>query len=279
MISFSKFTYFLAPMEDNSNNALRTLCYNHGADYTFTEMVRLQGLLRKSKPTWAKLDFHDSTPTIIQLLTGNQKEAAAFLKTFEPPPGFAGFNLNLGCPSPEIIKIGQGCALIKRVAKVRAIIKTFQDFSYPISLKIRLGMNAREKEKKVYLNLIKGTNPDFFIVHARHGGQKYIEPADFSVYKECVSTGKIIVANGDIMTKEQISYLKSIGVKGAMIGRAAVGNPAIFDEMKGNPAASLGKLREEYLTLAKKYGSPEKYVENFLKRLGRKAEIDSQRLI
>ena len=73
---------------------------------------------------------------------------------------------------------------------------------------------------------------DFFIVHARHGKERDKDPADFSVYEECVQTGKKIIANGDIKTKEQIEYLKSIGIKGAMIGREALDNPQIFNQLK-----------------------------------------------
>src|SRR3989344_8943324 len=231
-VSFPHFRYFLAPLEDNSDNALRTLCFRHGADYTCTEMARVQGLVRRNKATGDKLDFHDNTPTIIQLLAGNEQQVAELLKKFETPTLVSGFNLNLGCPSPEVIKLGLGCAFVKRVAKTQKLIDVFRDHGYPVSVKLRVGMNANEKQKKTYLNLLNGTTPDFFVVHARHGGQKYIEPADFSVYEECVQTGKIIVANGDIIKKEQIDYLKSIGVQGAMLGRAGVWNPAIFNELK-----------------------------------------------
>ena len=65
--------------------------------------------------------------------------------------------------------------------------------------------------------MINEVNADFFIVHARHGKENNQNPADFNVYQYCVKTGKIIIANGNIKTKEQINYLKSIGIKGAMI--------------------------------------------------------------
>ena len=278
-VSFSHFLYFLAPLEDNSDNALRTLCFRHGADYTFTEMARVQGLIKRNKATWSKLDFHDDTPVIIQLLAGNEKQLAEFLKKFEPHAGFSGFNLNLGCPSPNMIKLGLGCAFVKRIAKTQRLIDIFREYSYPVSVKIRIGMNIYEKQKKVYLNLLNAATPDFFIVHSRHGSQKYAEPADFSVYKECVKTGKIIVANGDIVKKEQIDYLKSVGVQGAMLGRAGVWNPAIFGMLKGNSVSSIESLKKEYLALAEKYNSLSKYRVNVLNRLGKSMDIDAQRLI
>ena len=178
-----------------------------------------------------------------------------------------------------MIKLGLGCAFVKRVAKTQKLIDVFRDHGYPVSVKLRVGMNANEKQKKTYLNLLNGTTPDFFVVHARHGGQKYIEPADFSVYEECVQTGKIIVANGDIIKKEQIDYLKSIGVQGAMLGRAGVWNPAIFNELKGKPIPSIEFLRKEYLGIADKYCSRPKYRSNVLKRLGKTIDIDAHRLI
>jgi len=110
-------------------------------------------------------------------------------------------------------------------------------------------------------------------VHARDGSQKYTHKADISVYSECVGTGKIIVANGDIDTVEKIDQLKNMGVHGAMIGRLAVENPACFDEFKGKTAAPIRTLREEYKTLAEKFGSKPIYTHNVLRKLGHKGEL------
>ena len=93
-------------------------------------------------------------------------------------------------------------------------------------------MDNYEKEKGAYLNLINKVDASFFIVHARTAKQTLDDRADFSVYAKCVDTGKRIVANGDIKTKKQVEELKSSGLSGAMIGRAAIGNPEIFDELQ-----------------------------------------------
>ncbi len=287
-LSFDTFVYMAAPLEENSDAAFRTICYNHGADLTFTEMIRAQGLVKQNKATWSRLDFPDESPTMIQLLSGREADLEKFLSEFVPPKrGFYGFNLNMGCPSPEVIGLGLGCAAVKRVAKAQRLIDIFRKYGYPISLKIRLGMNKYEKEKKTYLNMIKSTTPDFFILHARHGGLKYAEAADFSAYKECVelanSLGKIIVANGDIVSTEKIELLKSIGVKGAMIGRGAVWNPAIFNKLKGKPQnqmPTIDALRVEYESLADKYNSHPRYRSNVLLRMGRDtSQIDKNLLI
>jgi len=127
---------------------------------------------------------------------------------------------------------GLGCALVKRVNKVNSLLKTIRSHGHPVSIKMRLGMNSYEKERKAYLNLITGTDADFYIVHARHGKETLQGPADFSIYPGLVRTGKDIIANGDIQTIDQIKTLISLGVKGAMIGRAAQRDPAIFRRLK-----------------------------------------------
>lgn len=262
----------LAPMEDITDSAFRTICHKYGADTTFTEMVRIDPLSRNNAATWSRLEFKDSTPVIIQLLGANEPRLKKFLKLFKPHQGFEGFNFNLGCPSPQVIKLGQGCAMIKRISKTKKLVNIIHDYGYNCSIKMRLGMNKFEKEKKIYLNLIDAVDADFFIVHARYGAQTYKEEPDYSVYEECVKTGKKIIANGNINTKEQVEYFKKINVNGIMIGRKAVNNPAIFNELKGLKSPNLETIKKEYLELAEKYNAPFKYRKNVLKHLGEKDE-------
>ena len=268
------FTYLLAPLEDVSDNALRTLCYRHGADLTFTEMTRVEGLARKNAATWSRLEMHDETPTLIQLLAAKEERLKRFLSLFEPAPCFKGFNFNVGCPSPDVTNLGQGAAMVKRISKLNKLVAIVKDSGYPISLKMRLGLNAFEKHKKAYLNTIKAVDADFFIVHSRHGGEIYDEPADWSVYPECVATGKPIYANGDVETREDVDKLRALGVAGVMLGRAAVRNPAIFGLLKGKPAPSFEELKKEYLALAERFNSPIKYRKNVLWYLGTEKKED-----
>jgi tRNA-dihydrouridine synthase B len=259
----------LAPLEDYSDGALRTLCYKYGADLTFTEMTMINPLSQGNKSTWSRLDFKDKTPVVIQLLGGNEMRLKKFLKMFKAHKGFKGFNLNIGCPSPHVINVGLGCAMIKRIGKTKRLIKIINDHGYKCSIKMRLGMNKSEKEKKVYLNLIDGTNPNFFIVHAREGSQTYEEEPDYSVYDECVKTGKNIIANGSINNKKQVSEFKKLGLKGVMIGRAAIINPTIFNQLKGHKSPTLKQIEKEYLELANKFESPNRYRKNFFKHFGK----------
>jgi tRNA-dihydrouridine synthase B len=226
------FELMLAPMEKHTGAKFRELCFNNGADSTFTEMARISALTRGNKSTLEKIEIPKPIPTYIQLIGAKENELDKFLENFKVEKGFLGFNLNLGCPSPNMIKKGLGCALIKRILKVKKLVQTIRNYNYPVSIKLRLGMNKFEKGKKTYLNLINEVDADYFIVHAKHGKESYTDPADFTIYADCVKTGKNIIANGDIKNKDQIEYLKSIGIKGAMIGRAAIKNPNIFSELK-----------------------------------------------
>ncbi len=227
-----KFQLMLAPMEDITDCAFRTLCHRNGADLTFTEIARVSNLSRLKKGELERIKITDSTPTQIQLAGAKLGEYEKFLSNFKVTEGFMGFNLNLGCSSPEFIRQGLGAAMIKRVSRVNEIVKLISRSGYDCSVKMRLGLDEYEKGKGAYLNLIREVDASFFVVHARTAKQTLNAPADFSVYAKCADTGKKIVANGDIKTKEQIAGLKKLGLFGAMIGRSAIKNPNIFHELK-----------------------------------------------
>jgi tRNA-dihydrouridine synthase B len=229
---YMKFQLMLAPMEGITDGPFRTLCHKCGADLTFTQMARVANLARGKKGELEKMRISDSTPAQIQLAGANLGDYKKFLSKFEPQGGFAGFNLNLGCPSPSFIRQGIGAAMIKRVGRVREILKLIDDCGYSCSIKMRLGLNKFEKEKGAYLNLIENADASFFAVHAKTADQSDASPPDFSVYEKCANFGKKIVANGGIKTKKQILKFTEEGLYGAMIGRAAIKNAEIFQTLK-----------------------------------------------
>ena len=255
----------LAPLEDITSNAFRSICNKNGADLTFTELTKIESIIKENKSSLSKIKLEDDTPVHIQLLGSKEDSFKKFLNSFKPSKGFKGFNLNLGSPNPRIISIGQGCAMIKRITKIKKIIKIISSAGYETSIKLRLGINDFEKKKKVYLNLINSVDANFFIVHARCGTQTYKDPADFSVYSECVDTGKNIIANGDIKSKEDVKLVKEYGVKGVMIGRAAVINPGIFNLLKDVSSAPKEELIAEFIKLSKSYKEDPKYANNVVK--------------
>ncbi len=264
------FSYMLAPLEDYSDNALRTLCFRHGADLTFTEMAWVEAIVRRNKPTLAKTTVLDSTPVQIQLLAGKENELEKFLANFSPFPSFKGFNLNLCCPSNKVMREGRGAAMVKRIAKNQRIVSIIKKHGFPVSAKILLGASEVERRHKVYLHLIESIEADFFVVCGKHAMQKSRSPADDTVYPECVEAAKgiPIIANGGIDCKKKVEKLKKMGVSGVMIGRPAVKNPAIFDFLKDKPVPSIEEIRKEYLELSAKFNTRLKYRENVLKKLG-----------
>jgi len=150
------FSFMLAPLEGYSDGVLRTLCHTHGADLTFTEMAHVESFLRGNKPALAKIEAPDSTPVQVQLLTGRDDQLERFVEGFRPFPGFEGFNLNLSCPSRDVIRHGKGAAMVKRAAKTQRLVSIIRGHGYAASVKLRLGTNEYEKRNKLYLNSLGG---------------------------------------------------------------------------------------------------------------------------
>jgi tRNA-dihydrouridine synthase len=269
----------LAPLERYSHSVFRTLAYNHGADLTFTEMAHLESFLNRNKASLEKIEPRDATPVQIQLLTGNESRLDRFLSDFKPFDGFMGFNLNLSCPSKDVIRQGKGAAMVKRGAKTARFVSVIRDHGHPVSVKMRLGLNQFEKDRKLYLNNLGGVDPDFFVVHVKHAGQSSGEKEDNSVYPECVEAarGIPIIANGGIETPETVQSLVEMGVGGVMMGRPAMGNPAIFDYVKNElgvndppiPVPTIDDLKREYNDIYEAIGGSEKYRSRFLKVVGK----------
>jgi len=212
-------------------------------------------------------------------LSSNEGKLDRFLSDFKPFDGFMGFNLNLNCPSKDVIRQGKGAAMVKRAAKTARLVSVIRDYGHPVSVKIRLGLNQYEKDNKLYLNNLGGVDPDFFAVHAKHAAQSSGEKEDNSVYPECVEAarGIPVIANGGIETPEMIQSLVEMGVGGVMMGRPAMGNPAIFDLMKNElgvnnppkPVPTTDDLKREYNDIYEAIGGSDKYRSRFLKVVGK----------
>lgn len=270
----------LAPMEGYTDGVLRALCHAHGADLTFTEMTHVESLLRGNKPALAKTEAKDSTPVQIQLLTGREDKLEKLLKGFKPFTGFQGFNLNLSCPSRNVIRHGKGAAMVKRGAKTQRLVSIIQGHGYQASVKMRLGINEHEKMNKLYLNTLGGVDADLFIVHAKTAAQESREPEDWSVLPECIEAadGIPVVANGGVESADKVRALKGMGASGVMIGRAALGNPSIFDALKNElrlneptkAVPGIDELMREYDSLHQSLQGNTRYREAFHKVAGRK---------
>ncbi|MHA2256093.1 MAG: tRNA-dihydrouridine synthase family protein [Candidatus Heimdallarchaeaceae archaeon] len=248
----SSMEYMLAPMEKITDSSFRSICHKYGADLTFTEQIRFETLVKKTKSALDRIKLYDDTPTMIQIMGKDEEKLDEFLRDFSPDGDFQGFNFNLGCPSQTYVRQGIGSAMIKRPTKVKRMVDTIKNYGFNVNIKLRLGVNKTEKREKVYLKLIEKVDADFFVVHARYRSESYERKADWSVFPECVNTGKAIVANGDIQTKKDVEKIKEIGCIGVMIGRAAKNNPLIFGQLKNLKLPTLKSVRQEYVELCTK---------------------------
>lgn len=276
---------WLAPLESVSDAGFRRLCWELGAGFTWTEMIRARGLVRGNKSTFDLIDtFEPEVPTGVQLLVTTENELRGALDAIEKAaatthPHFrniSAIDLNFGCPSPDVVRIGAGPALLKRRAKMRAIFETLRTWkaetSLPIGMvgvKIRLGLHAQEKEHEVYLPIVEAANEtlDYLIVHARHARQESASPADWRALAKAKARATIpLLGNGDGFTAADVLRMeRETGCDGVLIARGAIRSPWIFRELTGKgaglpTAAELAAAEKTYFETAARYGSKEKFV-------------------
>jgi tRNA-dihydrouridine synthase len=271
-------------MESVSDCAYRRVCWDRGASLTWTEMIRARGLTRNNKSTFELIDtFDPEVLTGLQLLVTNEKELIDALSKLEGSTqahlkNLRAVDLNFGCPSPEVIKIGAGPALLKRKGKLGAIFAALSEWKKKTTLpigavgvKIRLGLNRLEQDQKVYLPLIELANEhlDYLIIHARHARQESTEKPTWSTIAEAKQRARIpIIGNGDVVTREDWERLvRETGADGALIARGAIRSPWVFRGLRGLGSGTPTSLEEldaaeqQYLTLAKQYGTKPKFLD------------------
>lgn len=259
----------LASMENVSCWPFRKLCV--GATDSYTGMLSMNYLIRRSK-AWKEVDTYEikGTRQWLQVATVKEKECNEFLgrlkremKSDETKNFLYGIQLNASCPSPEVIKLGQGSALVKRPTKVASLIKELlkQDI-YKVGIKLRLGLNEEEvKQKKILVvleQLEKINDPNFtnVTIHFKHARNPSYTPYDYSLLNEICKFKLPLILNGGIKNFEDFQKLiKNIpvkkNIKGYMIGRGALENPDCFKDFRRGDGKILAKrsfeeIGEEY---------------------------------
>ena len=236
-IQFPEKPLFLAPMEDVTDPAFRLLCKKFGVDMVYTEFISADALIRSVKRTEQKLTIHnEERPVAIQLYgreADAMAEAARIAETANPDI----IDLNFGCPVKKVAGKGAGAGLLRDIPKMieitTAVVKAVKK---PITVKTRLGW---DEDNKIIVDLaekLQNCGIAALTIHGRTRSQMYKGEADWSLIGEVKNNPRIkipIIGNGDVTTPERASEcFNKYGVDAVMIGRASIGKPWIFAEIK-----------------------------------------------
>lgn len=236
-LALGEFPLLLAPMEDVSDPPFRAVCKAGGADLMYTEFISSEGLIRHAAKSRQKLDiFEYERPIGIQLFGGdidNMVGSAEIAAAVQPDL----IDINYGCPVKAVACRGAGAALLQDIPKMvkmtEAIVKCT---SLPVTVKTRLGWDDKTKNITEVAERLQDIGIQALTIHGRTRVQMYKGDADWQLIGEVKKNPRIripIFGNGDLDSPQKaVEYRNRYGVDGIMVGRAAIGSPWIFREIK-----------------------------------------------
>lgn len=236
-IELGEFPLLLAPMEDVSDPPFRAVCKEHGADLMYTEFISSEGLIRDAIKSRQKLDIFDyERPVGIQIFGGDEEAmalAAGIVDTTNPDL----LDINFGCPVKKVVCKGAGAGVLKDIdLMVRLTKAVVRSTRLPVTVKTRLGWDDSSKNIEEVAERLQDVGIQALTVHGRTRVQMYKGEADWSLIAKVKENPRIqipIFGNGDIDSPQKaLEYKNKYGVDGIMIGRAAIGYPWIFREIK-----------------------------------------------
>ncbi len=231
------FPLLLAPMEDVSDPPFRAVCKQNGADLMFSEFISSEGLIRDAIKSRQKLDiFEEERPVGIQIFGGDEEAmaiSARIVETVQPDL----LDINFGCPVKKVVTKGAGAAVLKDLdLMVRLTSAVVKSTNLPVSVKTRLGWDHESINIMDVAERLQDVGVQALSIHGRTRCQLYKGDADWTYIAEVKNNQRIkipIFGNGDVDSPEKaIEYRNKYGVDGVMIGRAAIGYPWIFREIK-----------------------------------------------
>ncbi len=236
-IELGNFPLLLAPMEDVSYPPFRAVCKKNGADLMYTEFISSEGLIRDAIKSRQKLDIFDyERPVGIQIFGGDEEALALSAKICETVnPDI--IDINFGCPVKKVVCKGAGAAILKDLdGMVRLTKACVNAVSKPVTVKTRLGWDENSKNIEEVAERLQDVGIKALSIHGRTRAQMYKGEADWTLIAKVKNNPRIhipIFGNGDIDSPQKaIEYKNRYGVDGIMIGRAAIGYPWIFREIK-----------------------------------------------
>src|SRR5579871_1306548 len=236
-IELPEFPLLLAPMEDVSDPPFRAVCKDNGADLMYTEFISSEGLIRDAIKSKRKLDIFDyERPVGIQIFGGDEESLALAGKIVDVTnPDL--LDINFGCPVKKVALKGAGAGVLKDLdLMVRLTSAVIKSTSLPVTVKTRLGWDDNTKNIEEVAERLQDIGIKALAIHGRTRMQMYKGEADWTLIGKVKNNPRItipIFGNGDIDSPEKaLEYKNRYGIDGIMIGRAAIGYPWIFDEIK-----------------------------------------------
>lgn len=229
LIDFSKLKFGLAPMAGYTDAAFRLLCKEYGADFGITELISAESMVRGNKQGFELAQTSDEErPIGIQLFGSNPKSIASAAAMLEKDADF--IDLNFGCPAQKVIRGLGGAALLARPDRLKEIVDAVvSTIKKPVTAKMRLGINNADRAVEI-AKIVERAGTSALFVHARTLKQGYSGEPDWSKIKEIKNALAIpVFGNGNVRSyADARKMLDSTNCDGVLIGRAALGNPLIF---------------------------------------------------
>jgi len=236
-LELTDFPLLLAPMEDVSDPPFRHVCKQQGADMLYTEFISSEGLIRDAVKSRKKLDiFENERPVGVQLFGSDiesMREAAIIAEEVNPNL----IDINYGCPVKKVACRGAGAALLQDIPKmVQMTSEIVKAVKLPVTVKTRLGWDDSTKNVMEVAERLQDIGIQALTIHGRTRKQLYKGPADWTLIGEIKNNPRIhipVFGNGDVTSPEIALQMKQrYNVDGVMLGRAAIGYPWIFLEIK-----------------------------------------------
>ena len=259
---------FLAPMAGVTDHAFRMICKMHGAEYMTTEMVSakaihfgdaktsiLAGILREEQP--CAVQIFGSEPDIMA-------EAAVRLMEMSVPP--TAIDINMGCPMTKITSNGEGAALMRKpvlAGKIVAAVKAA--VSVPVTVKFRTGWDEHSVTASDFAARMEAEGADAICIHGRTRAQLYADPVDYRTIEEVKKSVHIpVIGNGGVRCASDAERMFETGVDGIAVGRGAMGNPWLFEEL----AAMMEGREYRYPSVCEKLELAKQHLELLIKDKG-----------
>jgi len=236
-IQLPEFPLLLAPMEDVSDPPFRAVCKDNGADLMYSEFISSEGLIRDAMKSMKKLDFEEEErPFGIQIFGGDEdamEMSARICDAVNPDL----VDINFGCPVKKVACKGAGAGVLKDIPlMIRLTDAVIKSTNLPVTVKTRLGWDDATKNIEEVAERLQDIGIKALAIHGRTRTQMYKGEADWTLIAKVKENPRItihIFGNGDIDSPQKaLEYKNKYGVDGIMIGRAAIGYPWIFNEIK-----------------------------------------------